>query len=387
MPGGTSPSVKVVDTTTMSVVATIPVGNFPYGIAISPLSPGAPNSPPTVVANTSLVTVNEGQTATNTGTYSDANTGDNVSLTASVGTVTKTGTNSGTWSWSFAATDGPAESQIVTVTADDDNGGTASTDFALSVSNLPPVITGVTGPTGPLAVGTPATVTANFTDAGILDTHTCTFTWDDGTSTPPSVPAATVSESSGSGSCNATHTYDVAGVYTVEVAVKDKDNAEDAENFQFVVVYDPSAGFVTGGGWINSPAGAYAADLILAGKATFGFVSKYQKGATAPTGQTEFQFQVASFNFHSDVYDWLVVAGHKAQYKGTGTVNGMGNYGFLLTATDGQLPGGGGTDKFRIKIWDKATDTVVYDNVGGSDDIDAANPQVIAGGSIVIHNN
>ena len=58
----------------------------------------------------------------------------------------------------------------------------------------------------------------------------------------------------------------------------------------------------------------------------------------------------------------------------------------LLTATDGQLPGGGGLDKFRIKIWNKATNTVVYDNVaGGSEDIDSASPQVIAGGSIVIH--
>jgi len=78
-------------------------------------------------------------------------------------------------------------------------------------------------------------------------------------------------------------------------------------------------------------------------------------------------------------------AGAKAQYKGTGTVNGAGNYNFLLTATDGQQPGGGGVDKFRIKIINKTTNLVVYDNVGGSDDIDSANPQAISGGSIVIH--
>ena len=70
----------------------------------------------------------------------------------------------------------------------------------------------------------------------------------------------------------------------------------------------------------------------------------------------------------------------------TGTVNGAGEYGFLLTATDGQQPGGGGVDKSRIKIWVKATGAIVYDNVlGASEDIDAANPQEIAGGSIVIH--
>jgi hypothetical protein len=80
----------------------------------------------------------------------------------------------------------------------------------------------------------------------------------------------------------------------------------------------------------------------------------------------------------------LVVSGPKAQYKGTGTVNGAGSYGFLLTATDGQRPGGGGLDRFRIKVWDVGSGMIVYDNVGGPDDIDVANPQVIGGGSVVI---
>jgi hypothetical protein len=153
-----------------------------------------------------------------------------------------------------------------------------------------------------------------------------------------------------------------------------------------VVVYDSSAGFVTGGGWVDSPAGSYKADPSLFGKANFGFVARYQQGASTPIGQTEFQFHVAGFNFQSTEYEWLVVSGPKAQYKGSGMVNGAGNYSFLLTATDGQLPGGGEADKFRIKIVNKATNSVVYDNVSGaSEDIDAASPQLIAGGSVVIH--
>jgi hypothetical protein len=80
-----------------------------------------------------------------------------------------------------------------------------------------------------------------------------------------------------------------------------------------------------------------------------------------------------------------VISGAKAQYKGSGTINGAGNYSFLLTATDGDVTGGGGTDKFRIKITD-AIGGVIYDNnYGASDDIDTANPQAIANGSIVIH--
>ena len=107
-----------------------------------------------------------------------------------------------------------------------------------------------------------------------------------------------------------------------------------------------------------------------------------------PTGQTEFQFQTASFNFHSTDYQWLVISGAKAQYKGTGTVNGTSGYSFKLTATDGEISGGGGVDKFRIHITNTATGGTVYDNVpGAADDITHTNPEAIAGGDIVIHSN
>jgi len=333
---------------------------------------------PQLTLDSGSVTVNEGTTAANTGKYFDL-CGVNVTLSASVGTVTKTGTNSGSWSWSFATTDGGLpDSQTVIITANDGNGGRTQASFPLIVNNVPPVIASVTGPTDPLALDTAATVSATFTDVGTPDTHTCTFSWDDASSTP-----GTVTETPGSRSCTAAHTYDAAGVYKVEVTVIDDDTGSATSAFEFVVVYDPSAGFVTGGGWIDSPAGAYEADPDLAGKATFGFVSKYLKGATTPTGQTQFQFRVANFNFHSTEYEWLVVSGAKAQYKGTGTVNGVPGYEFLLTATDGQVSGGGGVDKFRIKIWNTG---VVYDNKrGDSDDIDSTDPQAIGGGSIVIH--
>ena len=143
------------------------------------------------------------------------------------------------------------------------------------------------------------------------------------------------------------------------------------------VDYEPwigQGGMVTGGGWIMSPTGAYTPDISLSGKATFGFVSMYKKGAAVPTGNTQFNFQVADLNFHSNDYDWLVIAGKKAMYKGTGTINGAGDYGFILSAIDDD------TDKFRIKIQDKATNTVIYDNK-----VDGENGTNIAGGRIVIH--
>jgi len=42
------------------------------------------------------------------------------------------------------------------------------------------------------------------------------------------------------------------------------------------------------------------------------------------------------------------------------------------------------SDKFRIKIWDKATDEIIYDNMLGAGD-DAIPTTVLGGGSIVIH--
>lgn len=89
-------------------------------------------------------------------------------------------------------------------------------------------------------------------------------------------------------------------------------------------------------------------------------------------------------NFHSDSYHWLVVAGPKAMYKGVGTINGVGGYGFMISAIDAALTPSTTIDLFRIKIWDLATGEVVYDNMLGMAE-DAAPTTAIGGGNIVIH--
>jgi uncharacterized repeat protein (TIGR01451 family) len=258
---------------------------------------------------------------------------------------------------------------VVTIWVTDRTGASATSSSIHVVNNEPSVVGLVTAPINPIQIGSAMGASANFVDEGILDTHTATWSWGDGSTSP-----GTVSEVGGSGSVTGTHTYAEAGVYTVSVTVVDKDGGSGQSISQnFVVVYDPNAGFVTGGGWINSPSGSYVANPALTGKATFGFVSKYQKGATIPTGNTEFVFQVVGLKFQSTSYDWLVVAGTKAQYKGLGTINGIGNYAFMLTADDG---GNKGQDTFRIRIWDANTDLVVYDN-------GAQRP--LGGGSIIVH--
>ena len=339
------------------------------------------NRPPAITVANAQLLVNEGQIAANLGAFQDVD-GDAVALTASAGTVTKSAGSSGTWTWSLATNDGPSQSQVVTIAANDGRGGIATTSFSVIVNNVPPSIVTVVGPSSPIALGVAATVVAQFVDAGAADTHTCTFDWDD--EQPPA--AGLVSESGGSGSCTGSRIFAAAGVYAVKVTVRDDDGGADLRAFEYVVVYDPAAGFVTGSGWITSPSGALVAGPSLTGQARFAFVSRYHKGTEIPSGQTEFQFRAGDFQFTSMTYDWLVVSGARAQFKGTGAVNGSGLYGFLLTATDGDISGGGQVDKFRIKIWEQATGALVYDNVlGASDRIDAANPQAIHSGSIVIH--
>ena len=265
----------------------------------------------------------------------------------------------------------------VTITITDDDGGIGSDTATVTVNNVAPTITSITVPVDPVKINVATPVSATFTDPGTADTHTASWIWGDGTSS-----AGVVTESSGSGSITGSHTYTATGVYLIILTVDDDDGDSDIDAaIEYIVVYDPSAGFVTGGGWINSPPGAYPTYPTLTGKATFGFVSKYKKGASVPDGETQFVLHMANLNFHSTSYDWLVIAGSKAKYKGTGTINGQGEYKFILTAIDG---GKNSADGFRIKIWDADTGEVIYDNQMGAND-DVYDATDLAGGSIVIH--
>jgi parallel beta-helix repeat protein len=163
-----------------------------------------------------------------------------------------------------------------------------------------------------------------------------------------------------------------AGITNLMLTVSD--GQANVIDTTLLVVYDPDGGFVTGGGWIDSPEGAYKPDPLLAGKANFGFVSKYKKGTNVPTGNTEFLFKAGDLNFHSSSYNWLVVTGSEyARFKGSGSINGEGDFKFMLWAGDKE------PDTFRIKIWEEdesENELVIYDN--GMD-------QEIGGGSIIVH--
>lgn len=243
---------------------------------------------------------------------------------------------------------------------------------------------------GPIVVGDPVpvrkqfTASVSFTDINVTDTHVAQWQWGDGTAPT----AGRVNERSGSGSVTGSHEFSAAGVYTVSVTITDSSGLSATVSRE-VVVYDPVGGFAAGGGWLYSPMGAFRSDRTLAGRATFGFVSKHKKGAAAPAGDTAFHFQSAKLNFDSTSYDWLVFSGARAQYKGVGKLNGRPGYRFLLTAVDGALIAQGTPDRFRIKIWHfdagQGVDVVDYDNQVDAG-LEGSNQEgtVIGGGSIVI---
>jgi hypothetical protein len=249
----------------------------------------------------------------------------------------------------------------------------------LEVVNVDPVIDALIpldGTSQPLPLGGVASFECLFNDPGAADTHLIEWEWGDGS-------AEAVGIEPGVRSSAAAHAYAQPGVYRVVATVIDDDGGAGVAFYEYVVVYDPNGGFITGGGFIHSPAGACLSEPTLTGKAHFGFVSKYRKGASTPVGETEFNFATAGLQFHSDAYHWLVVAGAKALYKGDGAVNGQPGYGFLVSAIDGGV-NGDGSDRFRIKIWHGATGEVLYDNaLGAADDSDPMT--VIGGGSIVVH--
>ena len=256
--------------------------------------------------------------------------------------------------------------------------------FAIMLKINEPPIAKITGPApgAIFEIGSSVQFTATFTDEDSQNTHTAYWRF---TSQSQEIQiGGTVTESGGSGSVSNTYTFSTQGVYEVILIVIDDNGGFDITNTvdglpAMVVIYDSEGGFVTGGGWINSPEGAYVPSSSLTGKASFGFVAKYKKGTTEPIGNTEFEFEIADLDFQSTDYDWLVVAGAMAQFKGTGTINDEGDYKFKLWATDGALVQGGGDDTFRIKIWEEdefGVETVIYDNKVETE---------LGGGSIVIH--
>jgi hypothetical protein len=218
-----------------------------------------------------------------------------------------------------------------------------------------PAINSITvTPSATVARGSGAiTLNASFTDAGGSGPRTADVTWGDGQVTNlTNVTGTTVTS---------THTYSVAGSYAITVKVS-RGTSFGTSTFSPVVVYDPNAGWVLGAGWFNSPLGAYPANPTFSGKVNFGFLIKYLKNQSTPSGITGLTLNIPGLKFIALRYDWLVINGSQAQFKGAGSVNGVSGYDCIVTGLDGKLQGKKIPDKLRIRIWNHSTGQVVYDS-------------------------
>jgi hypothetical protein len=243
-----------------------------------------------------------------------------------------------------------------------------------------PMVTAVTATPNPAAVEASVVLSATIDDVarGGSDIVSAEYSRDNG----PWVPMSPVDLAFDAPTEDVTATISapaVPGIY--ELCVRGTDSASNVglPSCILLVVFDPEGGFATGGGWIESPPGAFTDEPSLTGRATFGFVSKYRRGATVPEGNTQFQFRAAAMHFSGSSFEFLVInrGGTSAQFKGRGTINGGiapngTEFRFMIWATDSD------PDTFRIRIWweDTGTEYTVYDN-------GAAQP--LGGGSIVIH--
>ena len=202
-----------------------------------------------------------------------------------------------------------------------------SKNAVLTVANVAPAIAVTSPPSGLVfKVGTTVAIVASIADPGANDVLKCTYHLDGGGPTSTVAPVG--------GLCTRTNKFTKAGVFTVKVIGSDDDGGVNSV-LVVIVVFDPDFE-INGKGSIKSPAGALVAKPFRTGKAEFESHANNDKHQNTPTGDVDFEFKVGDFAFESRSLEYLVVAGNKAQVKGTGKVNNAGNFGFLMTVADSQ---------------------------------------------------
>ena len=137
--------------TTISLQGTVSGSNFTDVLTNDPatgaagdatVTPYQGNLPPVVAATTAAVSGLVGDALSNTGTWSDPDATQTVTLSASIGTITKN--DNGTWSWSFTPAAETASPVTVTISANDGTGlsnAVTETSFTYSAARKPQAIT------------------------------------------------------------------------------------------------------------------------------------------------------------------------------------------------------------------------------------------------------
>ncbi len=167
------------------------------------------------------------------------------------------------------------------------------------------------------------------------------------------------------------------GQYTLTVTAADVAGNTAGEARSFSVASTPGSGWITGGGWVSVDPGARGA----AGRAFISIVCKPDKSARnchvcPPIGEAT--LQAAGLKLKAKNFCWLAIEGNRAWCEGVATTHDGSAYGFLVAVAAGQ------TDRVRLKIWEQAGGTVVFDTQPGASDLAAPSVE-LGGGRLVVH--
>ena len=295
---------------------------------------------PQVTLAHSMVTANEGDIATNSGTYSDENV---VAMDASSGIITDHG--DGTWGWSYTTDDGDRQIPEISVTATDAAGNQATSMFSLDILDVPPTVNLSLDAT---TIDEGSTVTLNvddWADPGIDFPTQYIIDWGDGQSDTIEVsdPAALQSLQ---------HAYaDGAANNTISITVVDEDGAHTLAETVGVHVLNVRPTITS----FNVPASADEGDFIqLSAAATDA------AGAADPL-----------------IFAWTIVAPDGSTTSANGDV-------FGFTAAVGHA----GTYNVSLKVSDDDGGVTIQEStieVQGSPVANAGGPYLVdEGGSVVI---
>ena len=143
----------------------------------------------------------------------------------------------------------------------------------------------------------------------------------------------------------------------------------------------PTTGFVIGGGWFQSPAGAISQSPQVEEKAILALRAVQRKEDEHPKGNATLTIPRANFRFVSRQHEWMSVNENTAIIKGTGTLNREEGFSYVISVMDngsGRDP----EDNYRIIIRNSEGE-VVYDNQRGAN-LYAEATMPIGGGNIIV---
>jgi hypothetical protein len=127
---GLTPTAIFPDQGTRTIALRVTDNGIPRLSTISTATVTITNRNPGLVRNTATLTGEVLSTLTNTGTWGDV-PADTVTLSASLGAITKNA--NGTWNWSYVPS-AVMNSQVVTITANDEDGGASQATFTISAT-------------------------------------------------------------------------------------------------------------------------------------------------------------------------------------------------------------------------------------------------------------